>query len=136
MKKWLILSATIALEVMATLSLRAAIDAPLWAILTVLGYVGAFTGLALLLRLGAPIGVVYGIWAAAGVALTAVFASLIFDEPFTFTIGAGIAIVIVGVVLVETGHGPEKSAPDGGPAASGPAASSAATPSTATEASS
>lgn len=105
MKKWLILAGAIVLEVAAALALRGAIDNPWWAILAVAGYVGAFVALSLLLRMGAPIGVVYGIWAAAGVALTAVFASVIFGEAFTLTIGIGIGIVIAGVVLVETGHG-------------------------------
>jgi small multidrug resistance pump len=103
-KKWLILSAAILLEVTATLSLRAAIDNPWWSALAVAGYAGAFVALSLLLRMGTPIGVVYGIWAAAGVALTAVIASVIFGEPFTVLIGLGILIVIAGVVLVETGH--------------------------------
>ncbi|NJI60376.1 QacE family quaternary ammonium compound efflux SMR transporter [Microbacterium oxydans] len=105
MKKWLILAGAIALEVTATMALRGAIDNLWWAILAVAGYAGAFIALSLLLRMGAPVGVVYGIWAAAGVALTAVIASVIFAEPFTLTIGIGIAIVIAGVVLVETGHG-------------------------------
>lgn len=110
MKKWLILAGAIALEVTATMALRAAIDDPWWAVLAVVGYAGAFIALSLLLRMGASIGVVYGIWAAAGVALTAVIASVIFAEPFTLPIGIGIAVVIAGVVLVETGH--EKSKPD------------------------
>ncbi|MFC4628055.1 DMT family transporter [Promicromonospora alba] len=104
MKQWLVLAGAIALEVTATLALRAAIDDLWWSVLAVAGYVGAFVGLSALLRLGAPIGVVYGIWAAAGVALTAVIASAVFGEPFTLTIGFGIALVIAGVVLVETGH--------------------------------
>lgn len=104
MKKWLVLAGAIALEVTATLSLRAAIDNPWWWILVVLGYAGAFVVLSMLLRLGAPVGVVYGIWAATGVALTAVIASLVFGEAFTLTIGIGIVLVIAGVVLVETGH--------------------------------
>jgi small multidrug resistance pump len=109
---WLILAAAILLEVMATLSLREAVDVPAWAALAVVGYAGAFVALAALLRRGAPIGVVYGVWAATGVALTAVLASVIFGEPFTVPIGVGIAIVIVGVVLVETGHlGQEAKAP-------------------------
>ena len=109
MKRWLILALAIGLEVTATLALRAAIDNPWWAILTVVGYAGAFVALSTLLRLGAPIGVVYGIWAAAGVALTAVLASVVFGETFTVAIGVGIAVVIAGVVLVETGHArPEK----------------------------
>ena len=107
MRKWAILVAAIVLEVAATLALRAAIDAPWWAVLTVAGYAGAFVALSALLRLGAPIGVVYGIWAAAGVALTAVLGTVLFAEPFTPLIGIGIAAVIAGVVLVETGHGRE-----------------------------
>lgn len=104
MKKWLILAAAIVMEVVATMGLRAAIDDPWWAILTVACYAGAFVALAWLLRMGAPIGLVYGIWAASGVALTAVLASVIFGEPFTLSIGIGIAIVVAGVVLVETGQ--------------------------------
>ncbi|SKC67851.1 DMT family transporter [Plantibacter cousiniae (nom. nud.)] len=111
MKKWLILSAAILLEVTATLSLRGSIEDPRWVILAVVGYSGSFIALSLLLRMGVPIGVVYGIWAAAGVALTAVLASLVFGEQFTFMIGLGIAIVIAGVVLVETGHAPESPKP-------------------------
>ena len=61
MKNWLILAVAIVLEVAATLALRAAIDQPWWAILTVAGYAGAFVALSLLLRRGAKIGIVYGI---------------------------------------------------------------------------
>lgn len=107
MRKWMILAGAIVLEVAATLALRAAIDDGWWAVLTVAGYVGAFVALSALLRLGAPIGVVYGIWAAAGVALTAILGAVLFAEPFTLRIGVGIAAVIAGVVLVETGHGRE-----------------------------
>lgn len=104
MKNWLVLSCAIALEVAGTMSLRAAIDDPWWSLSAVIGYGGAFTALTYLLRRGASIGVLYGVWAAAGVALTAVAASVIFGEPFTFVIALGIAIVIAGVILVETGH--------------------------------
>jgi small multidrug resistance pump len=104
MKNWLILGIAIVLEVTATLALRAAIEQPWWAIVTVVGYAGSFVSLSALLRMGNPIGVVYGIWAAVGVALTAVVASLLFGEPFTLTIGVGIAVVIAGVLLVEDGH--------------------------------
>ncbi|HET6704700.1 DMT family transporter [Amycolatopsis sp.] len=104
MRKWLILAGAIVLEVAATLALRAAIDDAWWAVLTVAGYAGAFVALSALLRKGVPIGVVYGIWAASGVALTAVLGSVLFAEPFTPLIGIGIAAVVVGVVLVETGH--------------------------------
>jgi small multidrug resistance pump len=110
-RKWLLLAAAIALEVTATLSLRAAIDDAWWLVLVVAGYGGAFAALSLLLRLGAPIGVIYGIWAAAGVALTAVVASVVFGEALTLRIGLGIACVIAGIVLVETGHAPPAEPP-------------------------
>lgn len=82
---------------------------PWWALLTVVGYAGAFVSLAPLLRMGASIGAVYGIWASSGVALTAILGALIFGEPFTFLIAVGIAIVIACVVLVETGHRSDES---------------------------
>lgn len=65
---------------------------------------GAFVALSALLCMGVPIGVVYGIWAAAGVALTAILGAVLFAEPFTPLVGVGIATVIAGIVLVETGH--------------------------------
>lgn len=104
MRKWVILGGAIVLEVAATLALRATVDNSWWAVLTVAGYLGAFVALSALLRMGVPIGVVYGIWAAAGVALTAILGTVLFAEPFTPLIGLGIATVIAGIVLVETGH--------------------------------
>nr|WP_200813598.1 SMR family transporter [Marinactinospora thermotolerans] len=107
--KWALLAGAIVSEVTATLSLRAAIDAPWWYAVVVVGYGAAFTLLALVLARGMPVGVAYGIWAAAGVALTALLATLLFDDPFTWPMAAGIALIIGGVLLVETGsHTAEK----------------------------
>jgi small multidrug resistance pump len=109
MKTWVTLAGAICAEVVATLSLRAAIDQPWWAVLTVAGYGAAFAALSALLRQGAPIGVVYGIWAAAGVALTAVLATVVFGEALSPLTVVGIAVVIAGVLLVELGHGRARS---------------------------
>lgn len=110
MTRWLLLCGAIVMEVTATLALRATVDHPAWVALVILGYSGAFVCLALVLREGMPIGVAYGIWAACGVALTAVLAALIFDDPFTWVIALGIGVVIVGVLLVELGsHQAESS---------------------------
>ncbi len=103
MKNWLILIAAIAVEVAATLALKAALDNALWGLGAVTGYLGAFTLLSVLLRRGAPIGTIYGIWAASGVALTAIIAAILFDEPFTAFMAVGVALVVGGVILVETG---------------------------------
>ena len=45
MKKWLYLVAAIVLEVSGSLSLKAAMDAPQFYVIVVLGYLGAFVGL-------------------------------------------------------------------------------------------
>ena len=103
MNKWLMLGIAIFSEVVGTLALRAAIDHPAWFVLVGLGYVLAFGLLGAVLAAGMPVGVAYGIWAACGVALTAVLATIVFRDPFTVQIGFGIGLVMVGVLLVEAG---------------------------------
>ncbi|MFF2267407.1 DMT family transporter [Cellulosimicrobium cellulans] len=103
MNRWVVLAIAIVAEVAATLAMRAAVDNLWWAVLTVVGYAGAFVALAAILRTGMPIGVVYGIWSAAGVSITAILGSLLFAEPFTLLIAVGIAVIVAGVILVETG---------------------------------
>lgn len=103
MRKWLYLGGAIASEVTATMLLRATVDNPAWTSLVVLGYVLAFFLLGLTLRLGMPIGVAYGIWTAAGIALIALLARAIWREPLTKRMLAGIAVIAVGVVLIELG---------------------------------
>ncbi|KOX11294.1 multidrug efflux SMR transporter [Nocardiopsis sp. NRRL B-16309] len=103
MKQWLFLLTAILLEVTATLSLRAALDHPGWFAVVGLGYLGAFVALSHVLRLGMGVGVAYGVWAATGVALTAVLATFLFGDPLTASMGLGIALVIGGVLCVELG---------------------------------
>lgn len=103
MRKWALLMAAIAIEVAATLSLRASQDHSAWLVVVVGGYLGAFVLLTLVLRAGMPVGVAYGIWGASGTALTAVLAAAVFGDPFTWPIAAGIALIIAGVLLVEFG---------------------------------
>jgi small multidrug resistance pump len=106
MRKWVLLSGAILTEVTGTLSLRAFQDQRLWLILVVAGYVASFFLLTRVLRAGVPVGVAYGIWGASGTAITAVMASLIFDDPFTWPIMVGIGLIIAGVLLVEFGSRP------------------------------
>lgn len=106
MSKWTMLGVAIVSEVVATLSLRAALDHRAWFVLVAAGYLVAFALLGAVLAAGMPVGVAYGIWAASGVALTAVLAALVFSDPLTLQIGLGIAAVIVGVLLVELGSHP------------------------------
>ena len=105
MKKWILLGLAIVSEVTATLSLRASIDNSYLYILVAIGYLLAFYVLAQVIKLGTPVGVAYGIWAAFGVSLTAILATFIFHEPFTLFMGIGIVIIIGGVLLAELGSG-------------------------------
>ena len=102
-RRWLLLAAAIVLEVAGSLSLKSALTTPALYLVVVLGYTGAFFFLALTLRARMPLGVAYGIWGAAGVVLTAALSAVIYDEPLTPLMGAGIAIIIAGVLCVELG---------------------------------
>ena len=84
-------------EVSATLCLRmAAGGSRLWWLAIGLGYVLAFSMLSLTLAEGTPLGVAYGVWAAAGVALTAILSRVLFKEPLTRVMSLGIALIIGG----------------------------------------
>lgn len=106
MLAWVLLSGAIVLEVGGTLSLRASdgFTRWQWAIPVVIGYVGAFALLSQVLRLGMHVGVAYAVWAGVGVALTAVLARFIFQDPLTWIMGLGIVLIGAGVALVELGH--------------------------------
>jgi len=99
----LLLTGAILSEVTGSVSLKAAIARPALYGIVALGFVTAFVLLGAVLRRGMPLGVAYGIWAASGVALTAGLSTLLYDEPFTALMGAGLALVVAGVLLVETG---------------------------------
>jgi len=106
-KRWILLGTAIAFELVGTVALRASQEHKAWLVLVVIGYVCAFVGLTLVLRTGLAIGVAYGIWGAVATAGTAALAAIFFDEPLTWPVVGGIALIIVGVMLVELGsHAP------------------------------
>lgn len=109
MRNWLLLAGAILAEVAGTLTLRATVEHPAWTPAVVVSYVLAFLLLGLTLRTGMPVGVVYGIWGASGVALVALLGTVLFDEMLSVGALIGIAVIIAGVALVETGSRP---APD------------------------
>lgn len=99
---WL-LTAAIAVEIAATLSLKAALTNPWFYVVVVAGYLAAFTLLDQVLRAGMKIGVAYGLWAALGVAGTAVLSHVFFAEPLNAQMLAGIGVIIAGVLCIELG---------------------------------
>ncbi|MGI9125252.1 MAG: DMT family transporter [Mycobacterium sp.] len=103
MRRLVLLFGAIITEVTGTLSLRAFQDHRGWLVLVIAGYFASFLLLARVLRAGMPIGVAYGIWGALGTAITAVLGSVLFGDPFTAPVVAGIGLIIGGVLLVEFG---------------------------------
>jgi small multidrug resistance pump len=95
------LGCAIVTEVTGTLALRAGQDHPFWYALTACGYAASFFLLARMLRAGMPVGTVYGIWGASGVALTAVLGAAIFGEALGFATVLGIVLIIIGVLTIE-----------------------------------
>ena len=101
---WLFLAGAILAEVAATLSLKvASTGRARWYAPVVGGYAATFVLLSLALDRGMALGVAYGIWAAVGVALTALLSRPLFDEPLTPTMALGIVLIIAGVLAIEVG---------------------------------
>jgi small multidrug resistance pump len=100
---WLTLAGGIILEVCATLAMRASdgFRKRVWIIPVVIGYVASFALVSMTLSMGMPVGIAYGVWSACGVALVAVLGRLLFDEPLTPLMLAGIALIIGGVLTIE-----------------------------------
>ncbi len=117
--RWILLAGAIVSEVTASLSLKASLEQPVFFVVVVTGYVAAFVLLAAVLRRGMALGVAYGVWAALGVAATALLSAALFGETLTPTMLAGIALVIAGVLCVELGSHPAAPAAPSTPAAPG-----------------
>ncbi|UVI36761.1 DMT family transporter [Brevibacterium spongiae] len=107
-RRILLLVAAILAEVAATLMLRASVVDPIWIPGVVVFYAIAFFILGLTQRLGMPLGAVYATWSASGVALVAALGVVFFGEHLSIGAIIGIAVIIIGVILVESGS-PEES---------------------------
>ncbi|TMC86505.1 MAG: multidrug efflux SMR transporter [Chloroflexi bacterium] len=101
MTPWVLLVAAIATEVAGTLALRGSdgFTKLLPSVITVAGYVASFVLLAIVLK-SLPVGIVYAIWSAVGIALVAVLGKLIFGDPVPPLAMAGMVLIVGGVVLV------------------------------------
>ncbi|MCF4122600.1 SMR family transporter [Antribacter sp. KLBMP9083] len=104
---WLILAGAIVSEVTATLALRASegLRKKVWIAPVAIAYAAAFGLLTLALSNGMPVGIAYGIWAASGVALTAVGARVFFGERLTVRMMIGIVLIAAGVFVIELSAG-------------------------------
>ncbi|MFE7815130.1 DMT family transporter [Streptomyces sp. NPDC057433] len=101
---YLLLAGAIAAEVGATTAMKYSEGfSRLWpSLLTLLGYVVSFTLLAQTLRT-LSIGTAYAIWAGVGTAAVAAIGVLFMGEGLTVVKATGIALIIVGVVVLNLG---------------------------------
>jgi small multidrug resistance pump len=104
---WVLLAAAIGSEVVGTLALRASdgLTKLVPSIIVVAGYLASFGLLALVLKT-LPVGIVYAIWAAVGVALVAVLGKLMFNDPVPPIAMVGMVLIVAGVVLVSLSAAP------------------------------
>ncbi|QNJ96048.1 multidrug efflux SMR transporter [Mycolicibacterium fluoranthenivorans] len=108
---WLVLGTAIIIEVGATLALRASkgFRRKRWIAPVISGYTASLCLLWKALSLGMPVGVAYGVWTACGVALVAIVARFLFNDPLTMKMAIGITFVVCGVLAIELarvpGHG-------------------------------
>jgi small multidrug resistance pump len=102
---WLFLAGAIITEVIATTALKLSegFTRLVPSIVVVVGYIAAFGMLSQALTRGMAIGVAYGVWAAAGVALVAVAGAVFLGESMTWVQVGGIVLVIAGVLALELG---------------------------------
>lgn len=107
---YVLLAGAIVCEIVATLSLKVSEGFSKLppSLLVVIGYVSSFTLLGLALNRGLPVSVGYAIWAAAGTTIVAILGVVFFRESLSGVAIAGLALIVVGVGLLNfgsTGHG-------------------------------
>ena len=110
---WFVLLAAIAVELVATVALKAAVGASgavAWAPLLLIGLSISLLGIALRVI---PMAVAYAVWEGLGIVGIAAAGHLMFGEALTPGRLAGLAAILVGILLVECGTAGEAAAEDG-----------------------
>ncbi|MDN5747195.1 MAG: multidrug efflux SMR transporter [Pseudonocardia sp.] len=105
---WFWLAGAILAEVTGTVALRFSegFTRLVPSIVVAFGYGFAFYALSQALTRGMAVGVAYGVWAAAGVALIALIGAAFLGESLTWVQVGGIALVIGGVLALQLGGAP------------------------------
>lgn len=96
------LAIAICAEVIATVSMKAVkgISTPLPLILVIAGYALAFWMLTLVVR-SIPVGVAYAVWAGMGIVMVSVAALFIYGQKLDVPAMAGMALIVLGVVVIQ-----------------------------------
>lgn len=105
MVTWLLLGGAIVSEVTGTVALRLSegFTRLVPSGVVVVGYLTAIFLLSLVLKRGMSIGVAYGVWAAAGVALVALVGAMFLGDRLTWIQIGGLVLVMGGVLALEVG---------------------------------
>ncbi len=101
MNTWWILAIAIIAEVIATSALKVSegFTRLIPSLVVVVGYAIAFYGLALTLKT-IPVGVAYAIWSGMGIVLVTLIGWFLFDQKLDPAAIIGMALIIVGVVVM------------------------------------
>jgi small multidrug resistance pump len=106
MNHWLALSIAIVAEVVATTALKSTEGfTRLWpSLLVVVGYGAAFYFMTVSLRV-LPLGIMYAIWAGAGIVLVALLGWVMYRQALDIPAIIGIALIIGGVIVINVFSG-------------------------------
>jgi len=101
MNKWLLLSAAIVCETVATSALKSSEGFTRWlpSLIVVVGYGVSFFLLAKLLNV-IPVGIAYAIWSGVGIALITLIGWVFFKQKLDLAAVIGLALIIAGVVVI------------------------------------
>ncbi|GLT00482.1 multidrug SMR transporter [Sphingobium jiangsuense] len=102
MKAYLLLALAIGAEVIATSALKASdgFSRPVWALVSILGYIVAFSALAMSLKT-IPLGIAYAIWSGVGIALLTLIGWIVYQQRLSLTAMFGISLIIAGVLVLQ-----------------------------------
>lgn len=94
----------IAIEVFAAtcMKLSAGFTNSSWTIACIVAFGCSFTLLSKVLQ-RLPLALTYGVWGGVGTIATACIGYLLWGEPFTVLMGAGVAVVLVGIAILGKG---------------------------------
>ena len=106
MSAWVMLSVAIVTEIAATMSLRASngFTRLVPSIVVIAGYGLSFFLLSHVLKT-LPVGMVYAIWSAVGIAALAILGRLVWNDPLPPLAVAGLGLIVGGIVVLRVAIG-------------------------------
>jgi small multidrug resistance pump len=102
MPAYLTLLGAIICEVIATSALQASqqFTKPLWSLVVLAGYAGAFYLMSLTLKT-MPVGIVYAVWSGLGIVLISLIGWAMFKQRLDLPAIAGISLIVAGVMVIQ-----------------------------------